>query len=277
MKEQTIRQRQEIEKHRPIEPFPGGAHDVLIENEKDGTLLVLVPEGEFLAGGPGSDEGGGPFKVRLPAYYLALHPVTNRQYARFLTERKPNKADLEKWILLDKDCFVHLSGAAYEAYGGKADHPVVNVSWFGAVAYCQWSGLRLPTELEWEKGARGTDDREYPWGSTWDKSKCRNADSKGGEKTCGIWSYPEGCTRWGCYQMAGNVWEWCVDWHDSVAYRRYKQGDLTSPAVPDWGGARVVRGGSWLCDSRYFRCAYRYPYGSSYRYGYDGFRCVRTL
>ena len=114
----------------------------LIENGKDGTLLELIPEGEFLAGGKGSNEGGQPFAVRLPAYYLALHPVTNGQYARFLSASGPVKADLDKWILLDSDCFVRARGNGYEAYGGKADHPVVQVSWYGAEAYASWAGLR---------------------------------------------------------------------------------------------------------------------------------------
>ena len=124
----------------------------VIENGKDGTLLGLVPEGEFLAGGKGADEGAEPFKVRLPAYYLALHPVTNAQYARFLSASGPVKAELDKWLLLDSDCFVRAQGNGYEAYGEKDDHPVVQVSWYGAEAYCvvgrvcvcraSWSGRR---------------------------------------------------------------------------------------------------------------------------------------
>ena len=146
-----------------------------IINEKDGTQLVLIPEGEFLAGGPGTDEGGGqPFPVRLPAYYLALYPVTNIQYAQFLSQVQPSESDLNKWINLDLLCFVRKAGSRYEACGNKNNHPVVQVSWYGANAYAKWAGLRLPSELEWEKGARGVDGREYPWGNTWDKSKCRN-------------------------------------------------------------------------------------------------------
>ena len=215
----------------------------LIENPKDGTLLALVPAGEFLAGGSrNDDEGGGPFRVTLPGYYLALHAVTNGQYARFLSAVHPGKADLEKWILFDSDCNVRAQGGGYEAYGGKEGHPVVQVSCDGAQAYCQWAGLRLPTELEWEKGARGTDGREYPWGKEWDQSKCRNDKNRGGERTSEVWGYTEGASPWGMYQMSGNVWEWCEDWYDGGSYARYKQGDLS---VPKSGGSRVVRGGSW--------------------------------
>ena len=245
-------------------------------NEKDGIVLVEIPGGTFLAGGPGSDEAGGkPFPVDLPAYYLAMHPVTNGQYARFLDTARPAKADLEKWILLDGDCFVRSAAKGFEAYGGKDDHPVVQVSWFGAEAYCKWAGLRLPSELEWEKGARGTDGREYPWGKEWNAGRCRNNTNRGQETTCGVKCYPEGVSPWGLSQMAGNVWEWCADPYDAAAYNRYRGGDLQPPSS---GGARVLRGGSWCSGpAGSFRCAYRGSCAPEGRYGSNGFRVARSL
>ena len=261
--------------------LPPGKRTPLVEvNPTDESLLLLVAGGKFLAGGSShADEGGGPFEVELGPYYLAIHPVSNVQYARFLTARQPSDSDVEKWILLDSDCFVRKSGSGYESYGGKEHHPVVQVSWYGAEAYCQWAGLRLPTELEWEKGARGENGREYPWGNEWDVSKCRNDENRGSETTCSVWGYPDGCSPWGHYGMSGNVWEWCADWYDGDVYERYERGDLAAPKEQDAHYAsRVLRGGSW-CDGLPddFRCAYRFDRRPDYRSDDRGFRVARTL
>ncbi len=247
-----------------------------ITNEKDGTQLVLIPEGEFLAGGLVKNEcSGDSFSVRLPAYYLAQFSVTNIQYAQFLSLVQPSKSELEKWINQDSHCFVRKSGTIYEAYGDKNDHPVLQVSWYGAKEYAEWAGLRLPSELEWEKGARGEDGREYPWGNTWDGSKCRNGMNRGTETTCSVQSYSDGRSPWRLYQMSGNVWEWCEDWYDSDAYNRYRQGRLSPPSK---GSRRVLRGGSWDYKSpNSFHGAFRANSGPETRNFFIGFRLARTV
>lgn len=247
-----------------------------ITNKKDGTQLVLIPKGEFLAGGPNKTSGGcPPFPVYLSDYYLALYPITNDQYAFFLTENNPELKDLTNWIWLDQGCFIKKSAKGYEAYGGKNDHPVVNVRWEGAEAYCQWAGLRLPSELEWEKGARGIDGRIFPWGNNWDKNKCRYSENKGDETTCSVTSYPEGISPWGLYQMLGNVQEYCTDWFDADAYTRYWNGNLS---LPDQGESRLTRGGSWreVTYHGQFDCVFRTPCKSNFEDHERGFRCAKN-
>ena len=233
--------------------------DPQIENSRDGSVLGLVAAGEFLAG---EDR----FLVHLPAYYLSLHQVTNAQYLRFVEEtghRPPDVSDYEWgggpiW-----------KGASFPPE--RAEHPVVCVNWEDARAYCAWAGLSLPLELEWEKATRGADGREYPWGDEWQAGHCHhNAAS-----TAAVWEYPAGRSASGMYQMAGNVWEWCDDWYDADAYRRYRGGDLKPPNA---GSTRVLRGGSWLSvNPLRFRCANRYYCQPLRRYGTCGFRCAKRL
>ena len=236
--------------------------DFLIENEKDGSLLVKIPRSSFLAGGLEHHQGGcKPFWIEVPDFYLGLHAVTNAQYKRFVnsTAHTPPRKPLSGTSIW--------SGRDFPPE--LADHPVVCVTWADARAYCEWAELRLPGELEWEKGARGEDGRAYPWGSHWDEDLCRNDINRRIETTTSVWSYPQATSAWGCYQMSGNVWEWCADWHQPNTYRRYARGELSAP-VP--GKSRVVRGGSWFnVAEESFLCSYRFqcrPGDAETHYGF---------
>ena len=246
--------------------------DFYFRNPVDGYELVLIPAGRAIFG-----EGDERFEAELPDYYLGIYCVTNAEYAAFLNTAQPSEADLLRWVLLDWDCHVVRRGDGYgvddlHRYG---DHPVVQVGWYGAEAYCEWAGLRLPTELEWEKGARGVDGRAYPWGEEWDAGKCRHYGNRGRETTCLVREYPGGVSPWGLYNMSGNVWEWCADWYEEEAYKRYAQGDLAPPASAHY---MVVRGGSWTNDDPSdFRCVCRASPVPATRIVTSGFRCARGL
>ncbi|MFQ6034418.1 MAG: SUMF1/EgtB/PvdO family nonheme iron enzyme [Sedimentisphaerales bacterium] len=239
-------------------------------NDKDGSILAFVPEGDFLAG---KDN----FSVHLRPYYLALTCVTNAQYARFLTERRPNSAKLTSWInLRQASAAIQKEGHAYQVDPEKAELPVIWVTWEGAAAYCKWAGLRLPSELEWEKGARGVDGRLYPWGDEWEAGRpMLSAGERKPEEISSVWAHPAARSPYGLYQMIGNVYEWCADPYEENVYQRYSQGDLRPPLQ---GEHRVLRGGPWRFGTpAHLRTEYRK--GTVWRAGtfLCGFRCAKSL
>lgn len=199
----------------------------IIEHPETGMLMVLVPAGKFL-----TDTGGGAaFEVDLPAYYIGVHPVTNAQYAPFVAEQGGSPPASQVWQESEKQ-----------------NHPVTNVNLHKVRGYCMWAGLRLPTELEWEKAARGLDGRAYPWGNDWNPSHCQNARNIVSMTTANVWRYGKGGSPFGGLQLSGNVWELCADPHDAKAYARYRQGNLSLPPGGFISLFRVVRGGSWQDD-----------------------------
>jgi len=153
-------------------------------------------------------------------------------------------------------------------WGWIDNHPIVNVSWNDAKAYADWAGVVLPTEAQWEKAARGTDGRIYPWDNEWDAIKCVNfTNSKSGTKPVG--SILSGSSPYECLDMAGNVWEWCGDWYGADYYKNAPAKNPTGPVTGE-NRVRVLRGGSW----------YYGDYGPGYYYGGNygiGFRCASPV
>ena len=247
--------------------------------EKDDSVMIHVPAGEFLMGSkeddPDAYDNEHPqHTVYVSEFWIDKTEVTNAQYRKCVeagTCRAPTTCD-------------SLGGEPTYSDSSKADHPVVCVSWQDAKAYCEWAGKRLPTEAEWEKAARGTDGRKYPWGNNFDSSKVNFCDvnceydhkdsgaDDGYRRTAPVGSYPEGASPYGALDMAGNVWEWCQDWYDADYYASSPQRD---PQGPGSGTCRVVRGGSWGSRKWGVRAALRDGDVPGFRVNYHGsFRCV---
>jgi iron(II)-dependent oxidoreductase len=228
---------------------------------KDGKEMVYVPAGEFLMGSRDDEapEWECPQrKVYLDAFWIDKTEVTNAEYRKFAEAR--DHRNPQHW---DDPEF------------NQPQQPVVGVRWADATAYAGWAGKRLPTEAEWEKAARGSDGRRYPWGNEEPgSSRCNLSGSGDGYATvtAPVGSFPSGASPYGCLDMAGNVWEWCADRHDS---NYYKYGPTRNPKGPDSGTAWVIRGGSWGDISRNVRCANRIFDLPGTGQEFTGFRCAR--
>jgi len=248
--------------------------------------MELIPAGSFQMGSTGHGTGQEPVHtVNLSAFYMDTYEVTNAQFAAFLNEQGNQNEGGVTWLdAADEDARIHQSGGSWSADSGYANHPVIEVTWYSAQAYCTWREARLPTEAEWEYAARGgLEGMDYPWGDTLNGSRANFCDSNcsfddlkdsasndGYADTAPVGSYAP--NDYGLYDMTGNVWEWVADW-----YGHYPSGAVTDPTGPSSGDYRVLRGGSWINDALFLRVANRNyfdPDGSSY---HIGFRCVAPI
>ncbi len=245
--------------------------------------MVWVPAGEFIMGSFDDDamatgDEKPAHKVRITkGFWLGKCPVTNEQQARFLTANGGAK-DAEGHDLIDLSdsaCGIELVGNEYRPKAGRAKHPVVEVSWYGARAYCDKYGFVLPTEAQWEYAARGPEGRKYPWGNDWDPNKCLNSDNmgRGDPPTMEVGSIPAGDSWCGASDMAGNVWQWCADWYDSSYSGSSPATDPTGPAT---GTERPSRGGAWYCSAGSCRSAFRGRNNPVNRNDSFGYRVART-
>jgi formylglycine-generating enzyme required for sulfatase activity len=236
------------------------------------TDMAIIEGGEYYRG---SDVGARDEKPRhrviLSSFALDIHPVTNEQFVRFLEvmggEKDVNNNDI-----------IHLKESRIKRLGGKliiesgyAKHPVVGVSWYGAVAYAKWIGKRLPTEAEWEVGATsGTLDAIYPYGQEIERSQANFFSSD----TTAVKSYP--ANEYGLYDVVGNVYEWCQDWYDYNSYETSVQ-EPNNPPGPVQGVYRVLRGGCWKSLKEDLRCSHRHRNNPGTVNRTYGFRCAADV
>ncbi len=246
--------------------------------------MVLIPAGEFQMGSnaPEAENDEQPVHtVYLDAFFMDEYEVTNLEYKQFVLANPLWRKDRIDSNIHDEDYLKHWSGNDYP--GGKANHPVVYVSWYAAAAYAKWVGKRLPTEAEWEKAARGgLSGKVYPWGNVIDTGKANYGRNIG--DTTAVGRYPP--NGYGLYDMAGNVWEWCLDeYNHDFYFSSPRRNPLSGAHSVEWimdnfiifKTERVLRGGSWYGNPEFLRVADRLRVTTpTYTNSDVGFRCVRA-
>lgn len=240
--------------------------------------MVRVPGGEFRMGDSTSGNDEAPVhRVKLMDYEVGKYEVTIGQYVAFLNDKDPPPDSVSGWVGLGWQ--IWYDGAEYFWRNGEEGYPVAYVSWYGAKAYAEWAGMRLPTEAEWEYAA-GEYDEEGRRIFTF------AGDSIAGnvawyEGNSGSTDHPVGMKRAngrGVYDMSGNLWEWCEDWYSETYYEEcFKKGLISNPKCPEDGNLRVLRGGSWYSSDNSLRVSNRYGTFPGDRDLNDGFRLSRTL
>jgi formylglycine-generating enzyme required for sulfatase activity len=219
--------------------------------------MMLAPAGTFFMGSPEGDYNAGPdelplHEVTLSAFYIDKYEINVAQFAAFLTEL----GGYER-LCGSFDCGLPRTRAGFTSYvieeegdgprryvalAGFENYPANHVSWYGAAAYCQWAGGRLPTEAEWEYAARGTDGRLYPWGDERPNPFLAVFNSENFEDLKPVDALPDGASPFGALAMAGSMWEWVADWYDEDYYG---VSPAENPTGPNAGSEKVARGGAW--------------------------------
>ena len=228
----------------------------------DGAVMVFVPAGDFEMGSnDGNNDEQPVHTVYLDGFWIDQTEVTNAMYTKCVADGTCQKP-------------ASTNSSSHSSYYGNSefdDYPVIYVDWNMANAYCSWAGRRLPTEVEWEKAARGTQAFTYPWGNASPNSGLLNYNQNVYD-TMKVGQYTDGASIYGALDMAGNVWEWVSSLYQSYPYDAHdgRENMISSDA-------RVLRGGSWVSDGYSVRSSYRYEHVPGFTYDYFGFRCVCSL
>ena len=227
----------------------------------DGMPMVRIPAGSFVMGSDTGNQNHVPaHRIFLATYWIDQHEVTNRQYAACV---EAGACD-PPWAFDSETRTVYYKAEEF------ANYPIQATTWRQADEYCAWAGGRLPTEAEWEKAARGTDQRTYAWGEGAPDCGKANFDRCVGD-TDAVDANPAGASPYEVVGMAGNVWEWTADWYAQDTYQVHSN---RHPAGPGTGTHRVIRGGSWLTDADSLRTYYRFFSVPDFGWNSIGFRCV---
>jgi serine/threonine protein kinase len=255
----------------------------------DGVEMVLVPAGDFIMGSTSDDvdtavalcsQSGNRCSrsdftnempqrtVYLSDFYIDVTEITNDQYRACVNAgvcAAPSDSGAPD---------ARYSVNNYYNRSQYGDYPVVRIRWEDARTYCQWAGEQLPTEAQWEKAARGTDGRIFPWGNNFNNNRA-NTEEGGGDSLKPVGSYPDGRSPYGVYDMAGSVWEYVADWYSDTYYQNASN---TDPTGPSSGADHVLRGGSYSDFKEFARVTNRgTPHSGSIRSGFRGFRCAEPV
>ena len=234
---------------------------------KEKSDMVFVSAGNFVMGNNSIKREQRPsHKVYVDAFYVDKYEITNAQYYAFLDyiNKTGDHSKCREDEPINKD---HKPHNWEKDYYNHPEYPVVRIDWYDACAYAGWVNKRLPTEAEWEKAARGTDERKWPWGSEWDPSKYNFGDPEP------VGSHEEGKSPYGCYDMAGSVAEWCSDWANM---NYYEKSPKRNPKGPEKGEKKIIRGGSrFIPDGLSLRSTARKELRPNIGNMSVGFRCVK--
>ncbi len=275
-------------------PVSGGTFTMGTSPGEVSAAVDECKDGTNYGGNPGTcevsygEDSYPEHQVTVSAFNMEVTEVTYFQFMQFMnspamgTGSHRNGCDGQPCMQTrteSETSNIQFDGANYSVPIVINDYPVTNVTWYGAKAYCEAIGRRLPTEAEWEHAARGSNDYIYPWGNTWDPTRAstnRPADPTAAYSTFPVLSFPDGQSDYGVLNMAGNVAEWVSDWYDTRFYGR-PEATVPDPTGPVSGTDKVVRGGSWDAVPFFSRSVHRQAKAPNDPQAWVGFRCVEDV